>query len=82
VIKAEIPLLKIAFLHRQVLLSEEMGTPISYEAAEKDFLKKYSMPFFEGIKLYYCYYVCPDKEECEIKESEDMYQKILQHKKD
>ena len=77
VLKAEMPAIKIAYLHRQVLLSEEMGTPISYKTAERDFNNKYMMSFVEGWKLCFCYYVCKDKDICEIKESEAEYLKTL-----
>ena len=74
----ERPAIKIAYLHRQLLLSQEMGTPISYKTAEKDFNEKYMHTFAEGYKLSHCYNVCPDRDNCEIKESEEMYNKGLE----
>ena len=74
----EIPALKVAYLHRQLLLSQELETLISYKVAEKDFNEKYIKPFAEGFKLYFCNNACPDRDNCEIKESEEMYNQGLE----
>ena len=50
---------------------------VSYKIAEKDFNEKYMNAFAEGYKLCYCYMVCPDMNECKIKESEEMYRNKL-----
>ena len=77
VVKAEMPALKIAYLHRQLLLSKEMKTKIPYEVAKKQFNENYLEAFAEGWKLCFCKYVCPDRDYCNIKESEEMYLKRL-----
>ena len=76
-LKNEIPALKIAYLHRQLDLSNFVETKVSYKVAEKNFNEKYMQSFAEGYKLCFCLNVCPDRDNCKIKESEDMYRKKL-----
>ena len=79
-LKAEMPALKIAYMHNQLELSDFVETKVSYKVAEKNFNDKYMKAFGEGYKLCYCYMVCPDRDSCEIKESEEMHRKNLYEK--
>ena len=79
-LKAEIPSLKTAYMHRQLDLSNFVETKVSYKVAERNFNEKYMRAFGEGYKLCYCYLVCPDKDDCKIKESEEMYRTKLQER--
>ena len=79
-LKGEIPALKIAYIHRRLDLSDFVETKVSYKIAEKNFNEKYMKPFAEGYKLCYCYKVCPDRDDCKIKESEEMYKNKLYEK--
>ena len=78
VVRAEMPALKIAYLHRQLSLSREMHTKIPYDVAKKQFEEKFIGAFAEGYKLCYCYNVCPDRKTCDIKEKEETYLKKLE----
>ena len=67
-------------MHRQLELSDFVETKVSYKVAERNFNEKYMKAFGEGYKLCYCYMVCPDREVCPIKESEEMYKKRITEK--
>ena len=76
-LKAEMPAIKIAYMHRRLELSEFVEMKVSDKVAEKNFNDKYMRAFGEGYKLCYCYMVCPARDSCDIKESEEMYKKKL-----
>ena len=78
VVRAEIPALRIAYAHRRMLMAREQGHNISYEEAVQNFNRRYMNPFAEGWKLCYCYNICPDRDNCDIKENEEMYLKELE----
>jgi len=81
-LEAEMPALKIAYLHRQYLLEKDKGAVVSMQDAEKDFNERFFNSFCEGWKLCFCYEVCQDRENCEVKKSREKYEALMKKLED
>lgn len=65
-LKAEIPALKEATLHRMNLLEKEKHMKVPYHMAEKDFMNRFLNAWGEGYKQCYCAFVCTERDNCQI----------------
>lgn len=67
-LEAQKPHLERAINDNKWYLSEREHKDVGWNAAEYDFLENHLKSWAAGFKVCYCNYVCPNREDCKMKE--------------